>query len=229
MNTIKKAFAAVWKEVTEGRAIVVAVVVSVAVTIIALLQSYDGFLGTALGTSSFWLLAALNALFTVLLFVILSAIVKPQRKAVYAAIVALSFQVLIATDLEVQPLAGTTEVGASSKINLGKLYDPVEKALSSGIEDPIEDAKRAQIDVLRKEYSTPEKLPVIRERLDDLISTEGSLDTGQREALLKRIDEIIALPDRPVRYSVRDILLAVYASAGRDMVDDLVAASKSSA
>lgn len=131
-------------------ALIVAGALSAAVTLVTLLETYDGFLSEAIRTPEAWLLIAINATVTVVLVLVLTAAFQPQRAVVYAAIVALSFQALIATDLEIQPLAGADIVGASSKVNVGALYNPVERALASGIEDPVEEAKRQEIATLRE-------------------------------------------------------------------------------
>lgn len=61
--------------------------------------------------------------------------------------------------------------------------------------------------------------------MDDVLSTEGSLDANARPRLMKQVDGFIARRAVPVRERVRDIALAVYTSAGRDVVEDLMAAS----
>lgn len=207
----------------EGRALLVAAVVSVVVSLITLLQTYDGFFREALGTGEAWALIGVNALFTVLLVLAFTAIVKPQRTIVYATIVAASFQVLIATDLEVQPLAGSSEVGATSKLNLGTFYNPVEEWLGSAIEDPVEDAKRSEIAGLRRAYPRDTDLPRLREQLDDVLATETSVDASERADLMKEVDGVVAKRSLSAATRVREVALLAYASAGRDVVQDLAA------
>jgi hypothetical protein len=125
-----------------------------------------------------------------------TAVVKPRRTIVYAAVVAASFQALIATDLEVQPLAGSEQVGGTSSFKLGSFYNPVEEWLGSGIEEPVEDAKRKEVERLRSKYGTDSGLPSLRSRLDDLLATESSVDASERAAILKQVDGVIAKRDK---------------------------------
>jgi hypothetical protein len=219
---LRRMLNAIFEAAKDGKALIAGAVTSVAVSVAALATGYDGFVGEALGTLEAWLLFALNALFTVVLIVLLTAWLKPERKLAYAIVVAIGFQALIATDLEVQPLAGTEEVGAISTVKLGSIYNPVEKLLSSGIEDPIEDAKRREIEELRRRYTSESALADLRSRLDDLLATEGIGGAADRAELLKQVDGIIAKQELKVRDRVRDIALLTYASAGRDVVKDLL-------
>jgi hypothetical protein len=202
--------------------LIVGAFASLAVSFAALVTSYDGFAREALSAPAAWVLFAVNAVFTVILILLLTAWIKPTRKVTYAVLVAFGFQALIATDLQVQPLAGTEEVGALSSVRLGAIYNPVEKALSSGIEDPIEEAKRAEITALRARYATEPSLPTMRASLEDTLATEGSVADVERTDIMKRVDAALAARARAVRDRVRDVALILYASAGRDVVRDLI-------
>jgi hypothetical protein len=198
----------------------VAAVVSIVVTFVTVLTTYDGFLGEAIWTWSALLLFCVNAFFTVVLVVLLTAAFKPQRPWLYAVLVAVGFQAFIATDLAIQPLAGADEIGGDQTLNLGGLYNPVEKALSGGMDDPVEDAKRAEIESLRKTYPDDASLPNLRKRVEDVSATDGSLDATGRKELMTRVDEIIAATGMAAT-KVRDIALECYARAGRDLVRDV--------
>jgi hypothetical protein len=209
-----------WAAIKAQAALVAAACVSLVVTLITLRSTYDGFVGQALGTWSAAALFVLNAAFTILLVLALSAAFKPQRKVLYAVIVALGFQTLIATDLEVQPLAGTEQVGAAEKLNLGSVYNPIETWLAAGMEDPVKDAKRQDIAKLRAAYPTATDLQKLRADADDLLATD--VQQSERETALVQVDDIIRDEQRSPESKVRDIALALYAVAGRDVVQDLV-------
>ena len=197
-----------------------AAAISVLVTFVTVLTTYGGFVGEALWTWSALVLFVVNAFFTVVLVVLLAAAFKPQRPWLYAMIVAVGFQAFIATDLEIQPLAGADDVAGGQSLNLGGLYSPVEKALSGGMDDPVENAKREEIATLREAYPAVASLPGLRARLEDVSATDGSLDASGRKELLTRIDAIIA-GQATVAAKVRDIALECYARAGRDLVQDV--------
>lgn len=218
----KHVLQAVMDAARQRRALIAGAVTSVVVSLATIATSYGGFAGEALGAPAAWALFAVNAVFTVILIVLLSAWLKPTRKVAYAIVVALGFQALISTDLEVQPLAGTEEVGALSTVKVGSLYNPVEKLLSSGIEDPIEHAKRGEIARLRERYVDASSLPELRSRLDDMLATDGPGGVSDRVDIMKSVDTLIANTKIEIRDRVRDIAILLYASAGRDVVRDLL-------
>jgi hypothetical protein len=217
-----KPLQAIVRAAKERTALLVAAATSVVVSLGALATSYDGFATEALGAYQAWLLFAVNALFTVAMVVLLSAWIQPARKVAYAFVIAIGFQTLITTDLEVQPLAGTQEVGALSSVRIGSVYNPVENLLSSGIEDRIEIAKRREINRLRERYAVASSLPRLRASLDDILATDGPGGRSDRVELLKSVDAVIADTKLRVRDRVRDIAILIYASAGRDVVRDLL-------
>jgi hypothetical protein len=199
-----------------------AAVISLLVTLVTVLTTYDGFFWDAMLTPSAGLLFLINSAFTVILVVLLSAAFKPQRPWLYAAIVAVGFQAFIATDLAIQPLAGADDVAADQSLNLGGLYNPLEEALTAGMDDPVEDAKRDEIRALRQAYPDAGALAKLRARVEDLAATDGSLDATERTDLMSRIDGIIA-KESPPATKVRDIALECYSAAGRDLVQDVSA------
>jgi hypothetical protein len=107
-------------------------------------------------------------------------------------------------------------------VKLGTIYDPVENLLSSSIEDPIEDKKRAEIKRLRAVYTTDSSLQDLRSRLDDVLVTDGIGGRADRTDLLKQVDGIIAKKDLEIEDRVRDTAVLIYSTAGHDVVKDLI-------
>jgi hypothetical protein len=214
---------ALLEEAKQGKSVLLAILVSVGVTLVTLYQTYDGFFKDALGARQAWFLLLLNAFFTFLLVITLSATFKPQHKVRYALIIAFSFQALIATDLKVEPLAGATETGGATKVNLGAFYSPIEKGLTGGIDDRIGDAKGSEIATVKKMYPTSADLPRLRARLDDLLALKWGNDKSRKD-LMEQVDGVLADTNTVVGTKVRDVTLFVYASAGRGTVQRLAKA-----
>ena len=218
---LRTAWRAIKQEATERSAWIVSAVVSIGVTVVHLIDTYDEFF-----TTTFWrlptlLLIAVNIFFTWLAVVVFSAAVKPTRKVIYAILVAASFQAVIAADLEVQPLSGADSVGGTRTIRLGEFYTPIEQLLSGEIDEPVERKMRAEITALRNRYNTADSITTLRADLADRVGTERSLDVEGRVALLKRLDEILDDTTRPLPAKLREVANELYAESLREIVQDL--------
>jgi hypothetical protein len=212
-----------WREVARPIPLAVAILVSAAATVVQLLSTYDGFFSDAIGSPAAWGLILMNVALTVAVLLALAPVFKPRNVLLYALTIALTWQALIATDLAVEPIAGTDQVGEQQKINVGFIQTELEKTLSGSIDDPVEDAKRAEIRSLQRMYPTARDLPRLRRRLNGNLRTDGSVDDAERKTTMDLVDGVIADKKLTVPEKDREIALAVYSTVGRDPIKDLVA------
>jgi hypothetical protein len=191
------------------------------VTVIQVFDTYEDFWDVALPRLPTLLLVLLNIAFTWIAVVIASAAVKPTRKVVYAILIAVSFQAVLATEFEVQPLSGAESVGGVTTIKLAPYYTPIADQISEDIDDPVEDEVAKEIDALRAAYPTDDSLTNLQEEMEERVLRERSLDTDDRRELVKELTGILVDADLTVRERLRDLAFALYAKSQRGLVRDL--------
>lgn len=211
-----------WRDVAKPIPLLLGVAVTAVATIVQLQSTYDGFFWDAIGSWASWVLIGLNALIAIGLMLALAGVFKPRNVLLYALTIALTWQAIIATDLAVEPVGGTDQIGEGQKLNVGFLHTELEKILSGEIDDPVEDAKRREIQQLRALYPTPDKLSLLRRNMVENLRTDGSVDDAERTTVLTLFDGVVADDSLDHDAKVREIALAVYGAVGRDPVRDLL-------
>lgn len=208
-------------EVKRWRYLGVSALVSAVVTVAHVFDTYDEFWDVALFRGATVGLVLLNIFFTWLAVVLAAAAVNPTRKTIYAVLVALSFQAVLATEFEVQPLSGAETVGGSTTIKLAPFYTPFADQLTKKIDDPVEDEIAKEVAALRAKYPTEDSLPDLREELEDRLDRERSLKPESRKRLITELNTILATTTRTVRQRLRDVVQALYAESLREVVRDI--------
>jgi hypothetical protein len=191
--------AAVKTVATKRAAWLVAVTFSAIVTVVKLLQTYEGFFFDALWTRSFVWLVLVNAAFTLALIMILRAFLQPTRQVWFAVVVAASFQALINSSFDTG-LAGAeagTQAGAIGQFNLGTMYNPIEKFLTNNIEEAVVGPRRAELDALASAYGSDAGVKALSERfLQDLEDT-SLWEDDKKPALEEEVQAILAGDSTP--------------------------------
>ena len=206
-----------------------ATIVSILMTVISIAQTYAGFETVALTTWPIFWLILINIGFTWFLILLLRLIIRPTNTVkahmIYAALVALTFQTLIHTDLDLtKPLAGSEESKLKPlqvSINLGSaVYAPIVRLLTRQINEPVRAAMRSEIAELQKRYSDEDGVKKLQQDFLNELAYSLGLDKDERDAHHKEVQQIVESELTP-KDKVRDIGLLMYRIFGRRVVKDL--------
>jgi hypothetical protein len=204
---------------TKRAAWLAAVLVSALVTVVKLLQTYNGFFKEALLTRSFVWLVLVNAAFTLVLIVFLRGVLKPERQVLFAVVVAASFQALINSSFDTGLVGADagTQTGAISQMKFGTLYEPVEKYLTGNIEEAVVGPRKAELDALVSAYGTDTGVKALSTRfLEDLQDTTLWED-DKKPALVQAIEAILA-GEQSAKLKARALGLKTFEVFGRHRV-----------
>ena len=203
---------------------VVGAVISIIVTTGKLVQTYDDFLGQALPQLPTLALYLLNVIVTVGILFIFALIMKPQNNVRYAVVVALSFQAIVASEINLEPLAGT-DVPGTQTTRISDVYNPVEKLLSGQIDHGVEAEIGSELDRLQQAYRGPRGPRRLQAALEERLDREVSIKGKDRSKLLRKTQAILATSRSP-EVKVRAIALQLYELSARDVVHDLTQPGK---
>jgi hypothetical protein len=204
------------------RHLAIAAAISLLVTAAKLAGTYDDFLESTL-TWSTALLFAINAVVTVVIVELLRQVVRPTNKSRYALVVGLSFQALVAGEIEIEPLAGGKVPGQSEAIRIGDVYGPIETLVSGSIGDAVEKAKLQETNTFVGIYGRDGAgLKSLEAKLLPRLESDDSLTAGEKSDLACRADRVLGDRSLAPSAKARTVALALYANSARDVVDYLI-------
>lgn len=207
----------------------VSAMVSVIMTIINIAQTYAGFERVALVTWATLLLIVTNVVGTWILILLLRLIVRSTdnvpKHIIYTVLVALSFQTLVHTDLDLtKPLAGSeiSEVKSlQTSINLGTaIYDPVVRVLTREMNEPVSALMRSEIAQLQERYPDEDGVNALYEDFLCELDYSPHLDKDQQSAYQEEAQKIVQ-SDESSPTKIRRIGKLMYRVFGRQVVQDL--------
>jgi hypothetical protein len=204
--------------------------VSVILSYKSLAKTYDGFFGVA-ATSwpATWLIIT-NLVLTMLFILVTSILVKPRStkagQIAFAVMIALSFQTLVNSDLEVlKTLTGAEPVGPSApqQFNVGSLlYNDVEHYLTRQIASEVDKEEEREVKALQSLYPGVEGVLSLRESMVSRLERSRMFTQDQRMDHIAQIDGVVASDSLTPAQKVQKLAVKMYDLFGRDVVERLL-------
>lgn len=223
--------------------VVPGVVISILVTAVTLLQTFEGFYEQVFGkTPVIYLLILLNALFTLLMIVLVRTFTRPTATlfghAIYASVIALTFQSVVHTplplatdfvDLE-RSSAEQAEGGPEGgRLDLGELlYDPLAGAITRPVYIAVREEMRQEVRSVVDAYDTEDGAERFRAMLEQELELRPEMSSNERDDLKNRAIERLESEEICEGQAISCIEQRVFSatvtlySAGRDLVQGMV-------
>lgn len=222
-----RAIAFVQRQKTSG-AWVFAVVVSIAVTLLGLGNTYSGFFADAAWTWAALGLVVTNIVATLIIIALLQYLLQPQRRWLFVAVVAASIQVLVNSEYQTGIIGAdsATEVEQLETFSVGKFYNPLAERLNTSIDTSVRIAQRKHLAPLIAAYPAPEGATKLYGFfVEELEASRWPVE--RQEAFKQEVKTIVDDPNRTVRQKVRALGMKTYPVFGKKQIADFVRLARS--